>query len=256
MKRKLDWRLKSQGCEILFEDTSLLVLNKPSGLLVLPDRFDKRIPNLFEILREQLSRVYVVHRLDKETSGVIVFAKSSSAHRGLNSQFEDRAMKKVYHAIVIGRPSDERWVVNVPLGGMSNPGVVRVDRKRGKEAVTEFRLVKRFDGFAFVEARPETGRTHQIRVHLQYVGLPILGDEVYGGGSAFFLSQVKERYRTEEEEKPLLSRVALHAESLTVVHPQTGERLTVAAALPKDMRSVLRYLEKFRPVGLFREKRR
>lgn len=246
MKRKLDWLLRSHQCDILFEDTSLLALNKPAGLLVLPDRFDPALPNLYRILSGELGRIYVVHRIDKETSGVILFAKTSPAHRMLNTQFEQRRVEKVYHAIVVGNPIEQETTVTVPLRESATSGMVREDRRRGKEAITEFRVLEQFRGYAFVEARPQTGRMHQIRVHVRSLGVAILGDERYGGGSGFYLSEVKEGYRVKGEEKPLLSRAALHATSLTIHHPDTGESLKVEAPLPKDMRSVLRYLRKFR----------
>jgi 23S rRNA-/tRNA-specific pseudouridylate synthase len=123
---------------------------------------------------------------------------------------------------------------------------MKVDKKKGKEAVTEFSVLEQFQGYAFVEARPKTGRLHQIRVHLQAIGLPILGDNIYGRGEGFFLSQVKSGYKSAGDEKPLLSRTALHAASLTFHHPTTSESVTAQAKLPKDMNSVLKYLRKFR----------
>ncbi|HWP82312.1 MAG TPA: RluA family pseudouridine synthase [Bacteroidota bacterium] len=249
MKRKLDWRLKSHGCEILFEDSAVLALNKPAGLLVLPDRYDKQKPSLFGILNEELGKIYVVHRIDKETSGVIIFGKTSAAHRALNNQFQSRSVEKVYHAIVIGEVKQESMIIDVPLRESSKTGVVKIDLRRGKEAITELTVVKRFNGYMLLEVQPKTGRMHQIRVHLQHVGLPILGDDVYGGGSGFYLSQVKPGYRETGDEKPLLSRVALHASLLRMEHPDSGEPLSIEAPLPKDMRSVLKYLEKFRSVS-------
>jgi RluA family pseudouridine synthase len=244
MKGKLQWLLRQHGCEILFDDACMLALNKPAGVLVLPDRFDASIPNLYRILTEELGRVYVVHRIDKETSGVILFARTPDAHRDINGQFEQREVEKVYYLIVLGNPTAEEAIVTVPL--RETAGVVHEDRKKGKEALTEFRVLTQFDGFAFVEARPQTGRMHQIRVHVRSLGVAILGDGRYGGGSGFYLSQVKENYRVSGEEKPLLSRAALHASSLRLRHPETGTVVRIEAPLPKDMRSVLRYLEKFR----------
>lgn len=123
---------------------------------------------------------------------------------------------------------------------------MRVDKKHGKESATEYRLLQQFRGYAFLELRPRTGRMHQIRVHLNAIGLPVVADPLYGEGKPFFLSEIKVNYRAgEEAEKPLLSRTALHARSLSVTHSTTGERVTWTAEIPKDIRSVLRALEKY-----------
>lgn len=246
MKRKLDWLLRSKGCEILFEDDSLLVLNKPANLLVLPDRFNKTLATLYTILNEELGKIFVVHRIDKETSGVIVFAKTAEAHAYLNAQFESRTVEKVYQAIVVGTPEREKGSIVIPLSENEKSGTMRADRKKGKKSETRYTMLETFKGYAFLELRPTTGRLHQIRVHLQAIGSPILGDKIYGDGKGFYLSQVKPGYKIEGEEKPLLERTALHAVNLTFQHPTKHERMTFTAPLPKDMSSVLKYLRKFR----------
>ncbi|MBI3110894.1 MAG: RluA family pseudouridine synthase [Ignavibacteriales bacterium] len=247
MKRKLTWLLNSRGVEIVEEDDALMVLDKPSNLLVLPDRFNQTLPNLSAIIREELGEIFVVHRIDRETSGLIVFAKTAEAHAGLNHQFEGREVEKIYHAIVLGMPSQNEGTIDAPLSpSPRQKGVMVVDEREGKEAVTEYKVLEEFKGYAFVEARPKTGRTHQIRVHLQSTGTPILGDLKYGGGEGFFLSAVKPGYKGLEEERPLLNRTALHAAGLSFFHPSSGERLSFTLPLPKDMKSVLKYLRKFR----------
>ncbi len=244
MKRKLDWSLRSHDVEIVFEDDSVIVLNKPSRLLVIPDRYDKTLPSLSGILKGDLGEIFVVHRLDKETSGVIVFAKTAVAHAALNSQFEGREVEKIYQAIVRGNLEAKSGLIEFPLSERED-GAMRVDKKNGKESVTEFRILEELSGYALVEARPKTGRTHQIRVHLAAIGFPILGDPLYGDGRPFFLSHIKARYKSNGEEKPLLARTALHASAVTLTHPVTGERSVWLAELPKDMRSVLRALRKY-----------
>lgn len=247
MKRKLTWLLKSRGVEIVEEDEALMVLDKPSNLLVLPDRFNQGLPNLSTIIREELGEIFVVHRIDRETSGLIVFAKTAEAHASLNRQFEGREVEKTYHAIVLGVPAQNEGTINAPLSeSPRQKGMMRVDEKGGKDAVTEYKVLEEFKGYAFVEVRPKTGRTHQIRVHLQSIGAPILGDLKYDGGEGFFLSQVKPGYKGVEEERPLLNRTALHAAGLSFLHPSSGERLQFSLPLPKDMKSVLKYLRKFR----------
>jgi 23S rRNA pseudouridine1911/1915/1917 synthase len=247
MKRKLKWRLESTRSEIVHEDDHLVVLNKPANLLVLPDRYNVKLPNLYGIFTEELGKIFVVHRLDKETSGLIVFAKTAEAHAALNEQFEGRSVEKFYEALVVGVPANSEGTIDLPLGERTRDrGVVKVDRKAGKRSVTRYKVLEQFDGFAHLEARPATGRTHQIRVHLQAIGMPILADRLYGDGRGFYLSRVKPGYKIQGEEKPLLDRAALHAASISFDHPATGERMTFSAPLPKDMSSVLKYLRKFK----------
>lgn len=247
MKRKLDIILKSKNGSIIFEDESVIVIDKPAHLLVLPDRFNQSLPNLYHMLKEELGDIFVVHRLDKETSGVIIFAKDPETHSALNSQFEERQVEKTYLAIVTGSPAEMEGKIDIPISpSQTHPGVMKVNRKHGKPSVTNYRIVELFDGYALLEAEPESGRMHQIRVHLATAGLPIMCDKVYGDGGPFFLSQVKKRYFSEGDEKPLLARTALHAESVSFNHPKTGNQVVFRSELPKDMRSVLNYLRKFR----------
>ncbi len=237
----------SGGVDVVHEDDELIVLNKPSGLLVLPDRYHKSITNLFDILNARYGRIFVVHRIDKETSGLLVFAKTEQSHRSLNQQFEQRTTEKVYAAICVGEKEEDRGEVDLPMSEYSGKrGKMKIDRLNGKEAKTVYTVTERFRGYSFVEARPKTGRTHQIRLHLSSVNLPILGDGLYGGGAGFYLSTVKPGYRMKEEERPLLSRVALHAQRISFVHPTGGNQVTFESELPKDMNIVLHYLRKFR----------
>lgn len=155
--------------------------------------------------------------------------------------------EKVYAAICVGETEESRGEIEMPISESSGKkGRTIVDPKAGKEATTVYTVTEHFTGYTFVEAKPKTGRTHQIRVHLSSINLPILGDSLYGGGDGFYLSAVKPGYRAKEKEKPLLNRAALHAEKLSFVHPKTGEQVAFETKLPKDMRIVLNYLRKFR----------
>jgi tRNA pseudouridine32 synthase / 23S rRNA pseudouridine746 synthase len=163
----------------IFEDDDILAVAKPEGLAVIPER-DGEAPSLFEMLCTQRDeRLYVVHRIDKDTSGLILFARNARMHRWLNGQFEARAVEKTYLALVHGQVEVESGSIEAPLRQFGS-GRVAVDPERGKPSTTEFRVGRRFVAYTLVEARPRTGRRHQIRVHLYHLGHPIVGDPLYG----------------------------------------------------------------------------
>lgn len=211
---------------ILHLDEHLAVIDKPAGIPVLPDGWDKSAPFLLHLLEQKFGRIWVVHRLDKTTSGVMVFARSAEAHRELNRQFERRETEKVYHAILSGLPDWDEKTTCFPL--RSNVGHSHrtvVDDRDGKPAETKFIVLRRGAGYALVEARPLTGRTHQIRVHACALGFPLLGDRLYSGPLS-----------------DLITRPALHAYSLAFSHPATGERLSFTASHPADFETALNFL--------------
>ena len=246
MRWKLENILKKNGGGILLEDDTIIVINKPAGLLVLPDRFDRKLINLYELLKETFGNIFVVHRIDRETSGVVLFAKTAEAHALLNMAFEKRQVEKTYRAIVVGSPNVDSGCIDLPITENEH-GVrkMKIDEKNGKEAITDYRVIEKFNDYAFVEAKPHTGRTHQIRVHLSAIGLPILADPLYSNSGWFFLSNIKRNYKSSGEEKPLLARTALHAFSLSFIHPATGEKILIDAPMPKDMETVLKILKKY-----------
>jgi RluA family pseudouridine synthase len=246
---------------VLFEDESLLALDKPAGLLTSPDRYDPLRPNLMKLLhagiaahkpwaREwNLSYLSNAHRLDFETSGVILLAKSKPVLVALADLFGSEKPQKKYIALVSGTPSSETFEVDAPLG--PHPlklGLMRVDHKNGKKSKTIFRVLETFPsaGYALLACEPQTGRTHQIRVHAAHAGLKIVGDSLYGG-KPLWLSRLKRDYRLKpgHEERPLIARVALHAEQLELSHPISGETLKISSPWPKDMNVALKYLRKF-----------
>jgi 23S rRNA pseudouridine1911/1915/1917 synthase len=247
MRWKLEHILKKTGGSILLEDDALLAVNKPSGFLVLPDRYDRELLNLYELLKETVGDIFVVHRIDRETSGVVLFARTPEVHAQINTAFEQRQVEKVYRAIVVGTPHHDTGHMDLPIAE-NDHGVrkMRVDTRNGKEAYTEYKVIERFDGYALVEAYPRTGRTHQIRIHLSAAGLPILADPLYHDGRGFYLSGIKRNYRGRETEQPLLTRTALHACSLSVLHPVRKEMVLIEAPLHKDMETVLKILRKYR----------
>ena len=233
--------------EILHEDADILIVNKPSGMASVPEGYSSDQPDLVAMLEPGFGRVWVVHRLDKETSGAIVFARNEETHRNLSMQFEQRDVNKVYHALVVGQPDWTERKVLVPL-------VIDGDRHhrtlpdpdKGKPAVTQFNLLQRIRKYALLEARPETGRTHQIRAHAKFMALPIVCDTLYGDGEPIYLSTFKKGYRAkgDREERALIERLALHAFQLEIVHPSTGERVQFEAPYPKDLRATISQLGK------------
>ena len=236
--------MNKTGEAIIFENEDFVVVNKPAGLLSIPDRMQSAV-SLKDILLEKYGQIFTVHRIDRDTSGIIVFAKNESTHKFLSRAFEERQVEKDYRGIVTGTPPSS-GVIDAPI--MEHPvhkGTMVVHRN-GKPAITNYTLVESFKSFSLVEFRILTGRTHQIRVHCKNIGHPLACDELYGDGKPVLLSAIKKKFKlskNEEEERPILNRLALHAYHLKftdangVVHELTAE-------LPKDMRALLQQLKK------------
>ena len=212
--------------QVLFENDDIVAVNKREGLAAVPERRPETA-SLFEMLcAERNERLYIVHRLDKETSGVIVFARNAQTHRRLNQQFEARAVRKLYLALTHGVISDDRGVIDRPLRQFGS-GRVAVDPKRGKQSITSFQVVQRFGDLTLVEVYPHTGRRHQIRVHLYSTGHPIAGDPLYGP------------IKTNQP----FPRLMLHALKLTLNLP-SGREIAVEAPVPESFTAPLGTLER------------
>ncbi len=225
---------------LLWEDEQLLAVNKPAGLLTIPDGHDPTLPHLSGLLKEQFGQAWTVHRLDKETSGVMIFARTLEAHRSLDRQFAERAIHKEYRALVIGVPEWQESLIDLPLrinGDRKHRTVV--DHQRGKPAQTAITALEQLGGFALLAAMPRTGYTHQIRAHLSSNGLPLLHDPLYQS-----LKPETEAQKAAQEmiSRLPLNRLALHALRITFSHPITGERQTVEAPLAQDFAETVEML--------------
>lgn len=235
--------------EVLYEDDQLLIVEKAAGTLTIPDRLGRETHHLLGFLQKRYEKVMTVHRLDRDTSGILVFARTEDAHRHLSMQFERHTVDKFYHVIVDGVLHHEEGEIDKPIGEHPTiPGKMIVTAQ-GKPSLTFYRVLERFRQFSLAEVQLRTGRTHQVRVHFQSIGYPLAVDPLYGRRKALYLSEIKvKNYKTgkfSEEERPLLQRTPLHASRLRIDHPANGERLEFHSELPKDMQAVLQQLRKW-----------
>jgi RluA family pseudouridine synthase len=211
---------------VLFSDEQVLAINKPSGLLTLPHGYDPTQPHVKSVLEPTWGTLWIVHRLDRATSGILLLARSKEAHKELNNQFQEGQVKKIYHALVVGSPPWEEVRVDLPLrpdGDRKHRTIV--DHTSGKASLTHFRVLRRFSALSLLESRPETGRTHQIRAHLKALKHPIVSDSLYG-----------------ERDHPshvLLPRLGLHALSISLSHPASEEKLNLEAPYHEDFQQAL-----------------
>ena len=204
--------------QILYQDTAILIVNKPANLPVLPEGWDKDAPYVVRMLEEQFHKVWVVHRIDKVTSGLVVFALTAEAHRQLSIQFEKHEVEKRYHALINGVPSWDEKVARFPLrANVGHRHRTVVDDRDGVRSETRFRILERWQASALVEASPVTGRTHQIRVHAYALGHSLLGDTLYSAPVT-----------------RVIARPALHAFFVSFAHPETGKRTEFQADYPDD----------------------
>lgn len=230
---------------ILHETGDFIALNKPSGLLSIPDREGKDI-SLKKILQEKYGQVFTVHRLDKDTSGLIIFARNEESHQHLSRQFEKRQTEKIYAGLVIGSPASPEGSIDAPVAEHPVKKGLMVINRKGKEALTDYKVLYDFGIYAWLQFRIHTGRTHQIRIHMKNAGHPIVCDELYGDGKPVLLSSFKSKFKLskkEEEERPLLGRLGLHAYRLTF-SDLSDQPVKLEAPLPRDLRATLQQLEK------------
>ena len=242
--------LLSPRIEILFEDDDLLVIDKPAGVLCVPGRQGgESIRDVLERQTDCKNVFRLVHRLDRDTSGVMVLARHVDAQRALSEQFLHRTVSKQYLAVVRGSPEDDSGLIHAGIAeDARRAGRMKIDDKQGKPAQTRWRVVERLGPATLVRCWPLTGRQHQIRVHMRLMGMPLLVDPLYGECDAFYLSQVKMNYKSSrrEGERPLIARLTLHAVSISFAHPRSMEPVHVEVSPPKDFRAVLTQLRKIK----------
>ena len=239
IEAKEDIHLKPQrmDLDVIFEDNDIIIVNKEKGIVVHPGNGnpDGTLANaILERCKDSLSgiggtiRPGIVHRIDKDTSGLVIIAKNDNAHIKISKQIQDRKVSKTYIALVRGVIKENEATINMPIGRSTKDRKKMAVTKNGKEAITHFKVLKRYEGFTLLEVKIETGRTHQIRVHMAEIGYPIVGDEVYSNGKNPF--DVKGQM--------------LHAAKLEFAHPTTNENVAFEAPLPEYFSNVLSTLEK------------
>ena len=234
--KEIELKAQDIPLEILYEDNDIIVVNKPKGMVVHPANGnpDGTLVNaIMSICKDSLSgiggeiRPGIVHRLDKNTSGAIIIAKNDKAHINLSEQLKNHEIKKTYIALVRGIVKENNATINMPIGRSKKDRKKMAVDKNGKDAITHFKVLKRYSNCSLLEINIETGRTHQIRVHLSHIGYPIIGDDVYSNG--------KNKWNIEGQ--------CLHAKSLEFAHPITGEKMHIEAELPEYFQKILEDLD-------------
>ena len=240
-----------KGFSIIFENDDFIAINKESGMLTIPDRHDDTQSSLYKILNQKYGKIFIVHRLDRDTSGLILFAKNEVTHKYLSQLFEQRNIQKKYLGIVRGSMPEKKGSINEPISEHPyHKGEMAVSKK-GKLSLTNYESVEDYGIYSLVQFEIQSGRTHQIRVHSKFIGHPIICDTVYGDGKPILLSSFKKKYKLsqdEEEEKPIIRRLALHSHSLHFKDEHQKEFL-LEAELPKDMKALLQQLKKNRKIS-------
>ena len=241
--------------DILYQDDHLVAINKPAAMVVHPSKghWSGTLTAALAFHFKQLSTVGgatrpgIVHRLDRDTSGVIIVAKTDAAHSALAQQFEARTVAKEYWTIVTPAPDKDRDLIDQPIGAhpyQREKKAIRAGHATSRPSQTFYEVIERFRGFAAVRVRPRTGRTHQIRVHMAHIGCPVLCDRLYSGRARVTVTDLAGKQM--EPDHPLLGRQALHARRIEFEHPDSGERMEITAPLPADLTATLEAIRKFR----------
>jgi 23S rRNA pseudouridine1911/1915/1917 synthase len=231
--------------DTIFENDDFVAINKPSGMLTIPDR-EQTEKSLKEYLIDKYKNIFVVHRLDKDTSGLVVFAKNETTHKYLCKIFEERRVEKFYLGIVVGEPLEKTGIIDAPITDhLTRKGIMTVHRS-GKESQTGYEVLDANPNFSLVSFQLFTGRTHQIRVHTKEIGHPLACDPLYGDGKAVFLSAIKKNYKLskhDDEERAIINRLALHSYKLNFEDAH-GTKMELCAEAPKEFRALMQQLKR------------
>jgi 23S rRNA pseudouridine1911/1915/1917 synthase len=231
--------------DTIFENDDFVAINKPSGMLTIPDR-EQTEKSLKEYLIDKYKNIFVVHRLDKDTSGLVVFAKNEITHKYLCKIFEERRVEKFYLGIVVGEPLEKTGIIDAPITDhLTRKGIMTVHRS-GKESQTGYEVLDANPNFSLVSFQLFTGRTHQIRVHTKEIGHPLACDPLYGDGKAIFLSAIKKNYKLskhDDEERAIINRLALHSYKLNFEDAH-GTKMELCAEAPKEFRALMQQLKR------------
>ncbi len=233
--------------QTLFEDNYIIAVSKPSGLLTIKDRLGKE-PNLFDYLKKNNEELRLIHRLDRDTSGLIIFAKNEEAQKAFSPLFERHEIIKIYHAIVAGKPvKNEGLIENFIEENLQFPGTYRVGNQKGKLAVSFFKVLETYKQNCLIGFDIRTGRTHQIRVHAKFIGTPLAFDSLYNPYNGIYVSKLKSKFKqTIGEERSIIQRLSLHSHSLAFVHPFTGMEQNIECPYPKDFEKAIEILRKYK----------
>ena len=230
---------------IVFENNDFVAINKPTGLLTIPDR-EQTEKSLKEYLKEKYGDIFTVHRLDKDTSGLVIFAKNETAHKYFSKLFEDRKVEKYYLGIVLGSPENKTGSIDAPITEhLLHKGTMTIHRN-GKPSLTTYEVMEANKNYSLVSFQLHTGRTHQIRVHAKHIGHPLACDPIYGDGKPVLLSSIKKKFKLskhDDEERPMIGRLALHSYKL-MFDDMSGKRVELLAEIPKEFRALMQQLKK------------
>ena len=237
-----------KGFSVIFENEDFLAINKEPGMLTIPDRHDDTQLSLYKSLNQQNGKIFIVHRLDRDTSGLMLFAKNETAHKYFSQLFEQRNIQKKYLGIVRGSMPSKTGSINEPIAEHPVKKGMMTISKKGKASLTNYEVLEDYGIYSLVQFEIQSGRTHQIRVHTKSIGHPIICDEIYGDGKPVLLSSFKKKYKLSQhdlEERPIINRLALHSASLHFKDIHQKE-FFIEAPLPKDMKALLQQLKKNR----------
>ena len=231
--------------QIIFENEDFVAVNKPAGLLTIPDR-ENKLPSLKQILSEKYGHIYTVHRLDRDTAGLLLFAKNEAAHKYFSGLFEDRKIEKYYLGVVKGKPSASKGMIDAPIAEHPVIKGKMVVHRSGKASSTGYEVLEGHNSYSLVAFQLFTGRTHQIRVHAQHMGHPLACDPLYGDGKPVLLSEIKKKYKLsklELEERPVISQLALQSYRL-VFNDREGQKHDIQIDMPKEYRALMNQISK------------